>query len=105
MIQFNVEPLTLILLTVGLVGAYVYFWAMHRRSLTDMGTARKRLALGIRLIIVTLLFLALAQTRWVQKNDALAVTYLLDASRSIRPEQTETQLKFAQESPRPKGPH
>jgi len=79
-----------------LVGAYVYFWYLHRRSITDMSPGRKRLALGLRLVLVTLLFLALAGTRWVRKNDALAVLFVLDASRSLRDDQKEAALRFVQ---------
>ncbi len=63
-----------------------YYW-LHRRTVTDMSAARKRIALGLRLTLVILLVLALAGLHWVKKGDALAVVFLVDASKSIRDDQ------------------
>src|SRR5437899_6514264 len=97
-IQFNSSPSALALLAILLVASYVYFWWCYRRSLTDMGAGRKRLSLGIRLVIVTLLFLAIAQIRWVRRHDALSVIFLMDASKSLRPEQREAEINFVNEA-------
>jgi Ca-activated chloride channel family protein len=101
-IQFNVGLPTLILLLTGLIGSYVYFWWFTRKSITDMSPGRKRLSLIIRLVVVTLIFLALAGTRWVKKNDTLSVIFLMDASKSVRDDQREQELKFVQEAARGK---
>ncbi len=103
-IQFNADTPELILLALLLVGSYLYFWWVYRRSLTDMSPGRKRLSLGIRLFIVTLLFLGIAQIRWVKKNDSLAVVFLLDASRSIREDQRAAALAFMREAVKTKRP-
>src|SRR5687767_12532247 len=103
-IQFNADTPELILLALLLLGSYGYFWWVFRRSLTDMSPGRKRLSLGIRLLIVTLLFLGIAQIRWVKKNDSLAVVFLLDASRSIREDQRENALAFMREAVKTKRP-
>jgi len=97
-IQFNVSPFSLSLLTAALAGSYFYFWWCYRRTLTDMGAGRKRLSLAIRLVIVTLLFLAISQVRWVRRHDALSVIFLMDASKSVRPEQREAEIAFVNEA-------
>lgn len=88
---------------VCLLGAYAYFWWLHKKSITDMSPGRKRLALGLRCFIVTLLFLALAGTRWEHTNDSLAVIFLMDGSKSIREEQRDQGMKFIQEAAGHKG--
>jgi len=103
-VQFNAAPLTLALLAAGLAGAWAWFWLVTLRSLTDMSPARKRLALAVRLLLVTLLFLALAQTRIVRHRDALAVIFAVDLSRSIRQEQRQAQLRFLREALRHRRP-
>src|SRR5438270_6584566 len=103
-IQFNADTLELVLLAVPLVGAYAYFWWVYRRSLTDMSPARKKFSLGIRLFIVTLLFLGIAQIRWVRRNDSLAVIFLLDASRSVRDDQRDAALAFIKQAVKTKRP-
>jgi Ca-activated chloride channel family protein len=97
-IQFDVGSLTLLLMLAALLGAFAWFWWMHRRSVTDMSAGRKRLALGIRLVILTLLVLALAGMRWVRQNDTLSVIFLVDASKSIRESQRKAALQFAQDA-------
>src|ERR1051325_37825 len=97
-IQFNSSPLTLVLLALCLALSYFYFWWCYRRSLTDMSIGRKRLSLGIRLVIVTLLFLSIAQVGWVRRHDALSVIFLMDASKSVRPEQREAEINFVNEA-------
>ncbi len=104
-IQFTASPMTLIVLGVGLVGAYLYFWWWHRQTLTDMSRSRKRFALTLRLLIVTLLFLALAGTRWVQRNEDLTVIFLLDSSRSLRDDQRQAAIQFIREAVRRKRPN
>src|SRR5437588_7254837 len=103
-IESNANIPQLIGLGILLAGAFVYFWWLTRRSLTDMSPGRKRLALGIRLFIVTLLFLAIAQVRWVRRHDALSVVFLMDASRSVRDEQRAAEVKFVQQAIKAKRP-
>src|SRR5207249_2722998 len=70
----------------------------YRRTMTDMGVGRKRLSLAIRMLIVTLLFLAISQVRWVRRHDALSVIFLMDASKSVRPEQKDSEIAFVNEA-------
>jgi Mg-chelatase subunit ChlD len=95
----------LVVLGVGLVAAYLFFWWWHRQTLTDMSRSRKRFALSLRLLIVTLLFLALAGTRWIQRNDDLTVIFLLDSSRSLRDDQKQAALQFIREAASRKRPN
>ncbi|MEW5986777.1 MAG: vWA domain-containing protein, partial [Chloroflexota bacterium] len=74
-------PLTLLLLS-GLV----YFVWLARPSAG--GSRRSAVSLGLRLLIVTLLVLALAGAQTVHTADELAVVFLIDASDSISATQT-----------------
>lgn len=64
-----------------------YFWHWHRRSLTDLSSSRKRLALALRCLLAALLILAVAGLRLVRRGQSLAVVFLVDGSRSIRPDE------------------
>lgn len=96
--QFGVSTPTLLSLGLAFAGTCVYFWWMHTRSLTDMSRARCRLALTLRLVLVTCLFLALAGLQWVRRNDSLSVIFLLDASKSLRDDQKQTAQRFVQDA-------
>ncbi len=77
-IQFD-TPLWLWLIPVG--------WALAiwigRKSLSGMGTATRRVALVVRLIVIALLAGAMAEPHWRDEARDVAVTVILDASRSI----------------------
>ncbi|MBL9032993.1 MAG: VWA domain-containing protein [Phycisphaerae bacterium] len=64
-------------------------WALTvwigRRSLSGMGTSGRRVALVIRLVVILLLAGAMAEPQWRRESRAVAVTVVLDASRSIQP--------------------
>lgn len=92
-VQFTYWP-ALLLLPLLLA----FFWWQHRRTVTDMSPARKRLALALRVVIATLLVLVLAGTKWIKKGESLAVIFLVDASKSVRADQkkaVETYLRDA----------
>lgn len=78
MIQFT-KPLFLLLLP-PLVW---YAWRLAKHSLADMSRFRSRLALGLRLTILTLLVFALAGARVVRNASQQCVVFALDASDSI----------------------
>ncbi len=81
-IQFT-DPYWLLILPPLLV----YFYWQHRRTITDMSPARKRIALVLRCLLAALLVLVVAGFRWVKRGDALAVVFLVDGSRSVRDDQ------------------
>ncbi len=99
-IQFSAPPLTLLLLALVFAGLVFWSWWMHRHSITDMGTQRKRLALGLRIIVLALVILALAGLKFVRKSDSLSVIFLMDASKSIRDDQKEQEIRFVQDAAR-----
>ncbi len=78
MIQFT-KPLFLLLLP----PLAWYAWRLARHSLADMSRFRSRLALGLRLTILTLLVFALAGARVVRNASQQCVVFALDASDSI----------------------
>ncbi|MFN0134367.1 MAG: VWA domain-containing protein, partial [Phycisphaerales bacterium] len=54
-----------------------------RRSLSGMGTSGRRVALVVRLLVILLLAGAMAEPQWRTESKSVAVTVVLDASRSI----------------------
>jgi len=89
------SALTLASLTVGPVqfDAPVWLWLIPigwafvvwfgRASLSGLGTLTRRVALVIRLIVIAVLAGAMAEPQWRDEAKAVAVTFVIDASRSI----------------------
>ncbi len=77
-IQFD-TPVWLWLIPIG--------WALAiwigRKSLSGMGTTTRRVALVVRLVVIALLASAMAEPHWRDEGKDVAVTVILDASRSI----------------------
>jgi uncharacterized membrane protein/secreted protein with Ig-like and vWFA domain len=89
LISFS-HPWYLLLLPL-LVGGTVY---LARHSLADLGTARARWSLGLRVVIILCALLGLAglQVRYPTKR--LAVLFVLDQSDSIPPDQKRRALEY-----------
>jgi Mg-chelatase subunit ChlD len=64
-----------------------FFWLVSRESLHALGTWRRRAALALRMIVATLLVLALAEPNWLELAHRLSVLFVVDGSSSI--DQTE----------------
>lgn len=92
-IQFT-YPIALLLLPPLLF----FCWWLHRHTVTDMSPGRKRLALTLRCILVTLLALALAGTKIVKRGESLAVVFVVDASKSVREDQRNAIEKYVAEA-------
>lgn len=73
------EPIWLALIPV--VGVLI-IW-IGRKSLSGMGTTTRRVALVVRLLVLVLLSGAMAQPAWRARSDDVAVTVVLDASKSV----------------------
>jgi uncharacterized membrane protein/Mg-chelatase subunit ChlD len=71
---------------------------LSRRSLSDMSRSRAHLALLLRCLLLTLLVLALAGVRLVRRGSTLAVVFLVDQSRSIRPDQRERAQSYVRDA-------
>jgi len=74
----------------------VVLWA--RRSMAGLGRLRGTAALVLRLVIVTLIILALAQAQWRFTRDEMSVIYALDQSLSIPPGDQRRALEYVRES-------
>jgi hypothetical protein len=68
-----------------LLGLAPLFWLVARRSQRGMRPQRWRLSLGVRLGVLALLALALADPRLKLPADRLAVAFLVDVSDSMGP--------------------
>ncbi len=75
-------PMALVLFVI--LGALTV--ALNRFSRTYLPTSRRRLALGIRLFLLALVALALAQPRLSLPQDTVNVVFLVDASDSVGPD-------------------
>jgi Mg-chelatase subunit ChlD len=88
-----VQPLALLLLL--LLPA---FWLIDRATRTHLPRKRRRLVLGVRMLVATLLILALAGPRYIGQADEQAVAFLVDVSDSVTPPMRERQLQFVREA-------
>src|SRR5438132_778823 len=94
------RPLLLLLLPVCIVFVY----ALWRTSRVYMPPLRRRLSLGLRLAIVTVLLAVLAEPRvQLQAND-LAVAFLLDRSDSVTPSMQADEERWLAAALRSKAP-
>src|SRR5579859_1625651 len=84
------QPLGLLLL--GLLPLTVL---AARGSRAALSRARRRWSVGLRLVLLTLLALAVAGTQVVQAVDNLAVVFLLDRSDSVPATQQDAAVEFA----------
>lgn len=86
-----------LLLLLGLLPA---FWWVHRHSLAALPRWQTQASLALRLLLVTLIVLALAGIRWVRTTTAQAVFFVVDGSASVEPQHRESALKFLREAVR-----
>jgi uncharacterized membrane protein/Mg-chelatase subunit ChlD len=86
------NPLALVLLPV----LAVYFVWLSRRTLADLSPFRTRLALALRLIVTTLIVLALAGTQLVRYKRDLAVMFVVDYSDSVGPNAKQQASNYIQ---------
>jgi uncharacterized membrane protein len=77
-IQFD-TPVWLALIPIGWL---LTLW-IGRKTLSGLGTTTRRIALVVRLIVILLLAGAMAEPQWRKESKDVAVTVVLDASRSI----------------------
>lgn len=71
-----------------------YFSWLAQHSLADLSKFRRRLALGLRILISTLVVLALAGLQLVHFNRDLAVMFVVDYSDSVGPGAKESAQKY-----------
>src|SRR5688572_21542033 len=71
-----------------------YFVWLSQRTLTDLSRLRRRVALAMRLLVVTLLVLAIAGVQLVRYNKDLAVMFVVDYSDSVGPQAKEKAAQF-----------
>ncbi|MFM7130136.1 MAG: vWA domain-containing protein, partial [bacterium] len=79
-----------------LLAIFYYFWSRH--CLAGLGRWRGRLAKFSRLLVLSLIVLALAEPQIVWKNDRLTTLYLVDLSQSVPRDRIEPMLNFVRQS-------
>ena len=88
------RPLFLLLLVV----LPILLWALGRNSRAPVPPASRLLALCVRIAVVFLLILALAEPHIVKRSHDLSTVFVLDVSRSVRPEQRAAGLRYIQKA-------
>ena len=73
-------------------------WWLARRSLAGMHPATERLALATRMVLVVLVLIALSGAHLVRRSDRLTTLFLIDVSKSIRPDQRARGLDFVRKA-------
>ena len=68
-----------------LLPAWAYTWWVAATSLADLERARRRMALWMRLVVLTLLVGALAGARLVRPSDGFCTIFVVDVSDSMAP--------------------
>jgi uncharacterized membrane protein len=68
-----------------------------RRSLAGLGPSRRRLAIGLRSVVLALLALALAGLSFIKKSDSLSVIFVVDQSRSVSNEFKQLAIDYIEE--------
>ena len=81
-----------------LVPLIVYAYYLSKHSLADMSRFRSRLALGLRIGIISMLVLALAGARIVRNASQQCVVFALDASDSISKTKQQAALAYINDS-------
>lgn len=71
---------------------------LGRRSLAGLDRFRRRMALGLRVALVTLLVLALAEVEWRDLTQRVEVVYVVDHSRSIPEGKSQEVLELINKS-------
>ncbi len=62
---------------------WVVAWWLARGSLAGLGPVTRRFAIGLRAMVILLLAVALAEPVWRDTSDDVAVSVIVDASRSV----------------------
>ncbi len=88
-ITFGDERYLLVLLVIPIV-----MW-MARRSLSDLTTGRMRTAIAVRCLVVTLLVLALAETKHFEVDENFNLAVIADRSLSVPNRFEKNELDFA----------
>jgi hypothetical protein len=87
------QPLMLLMLL-----AVPLLFVLHRVSRNTLPQRRKRLVLGVRLLVMTLLVFAAAEPRLYTRADQVAVAFLADVSDSTGAEGRERQLNWIRQA-------
>lgn len=89
------SPLTLASMTIGPIqfDTPIWLWLIPlgwawciwfgRSSLSGLGTLTRRVALAVRLIVIVFIAGAMAEPQWRKESKNVAVTFVLDSSKSI----------------------
>src|SRR5215469_881688 len=78
----------------GLLVLSVWVWWLHVAGYSGLSGFRSALALFVRLTLLGLFILALAEPRIVWRNDGLALVYALDISDSMGEKVSDNSLNY-----------
>lgn len=92
-VQFD-TPVWLLLIPI----MWVLVLIIGRKSIAGLGGASKWTALGVRLAVIALLAGAMAEPQWRRQSKDVAVTFVLDASKSVPPPLQAEVDKYVEEA-------
>lgn len=88
------HPVWILALPAGLAWVIWLAWKTHVQT----SPARRWLALGVRILVVSLVALAIAGLQWLKPEDGMNVFFLLDRSDSVPSVQQESTLKYLRQA-------
>ena len=92
-LQFD-APIWLLLIPILGTGTVL----LGSRSMSGLGPATRRTALGVRLVVIALLAGAMAEPQWREQAEAVSVTVVADESRSVPSAQQEDVRRYVAEA-------
>lgn len=93
------RPLLLLLIPIF----WLAFWAISQRSRAPLAADQRRQSLVVRVIVSTIILLALAQPTWHVLSGDLTTIFVLDSSESMRPDQRAAANRYIQKAIDSKG--
>lgn len=81
-----------------LLPAWAFVLLIGRKSLSSVGTGPRRVALVARLLVVLFVVATLAEPSWRRESDKLAVTAVIDMSRSVPTRMQSVAEEFVEEA-------
>lgn len=73
-------------------------WRISKASMADMSRGRRKFSLGLRILIVTMVVLAVSGLQFVRSSRHLAVIFVLDISDSIPSDKRDAALDYIRQS-------
>ncbi len=88
-VQFDAPEWLLLIPVLGALSIWI-----GRKSLSGQGTTSRRVSLLVRLVVIAALSAAMAEPHWRERGEGVAVTAVLDVSKSINPQLQRAEVDY-----------